>query len=107
MTRSLHGVLVSNLMPSTQGHHKYYVILEFKDGTKKTVHFGHKDYDDYTQHKDPERRRRYLLRASAIKDKNGDLTKDDIRSPNFWSINVLWGPTTNAKTNFNRLFNRK
>jgi Family of unknown function (DUF5754) len=64
---------------------KYVVTVDGKD-----VHFGHPDYEDYLDHKDPERRRRYLLRAKGIRDGKGRLTYKDPRSANFWSVHVLW-----------------
>lgn len=65
----------------------------------KTIHFGNPKYQHYEDktgiwksldHKDPERRKRYLARAKGIKDKEGNLTWKDINSPNYWSIKILW-----------------
>ena len=53
---------------------------------KKLVHFGQMGYMDYTMHKDPQRRERYLKRASNIK---GDW-KNNKYSPNNLSIALLW-----------------
>lgn len=60
---------------------KYYVIA---DGRR--VYFGAAGYSDYTEHQDPEKRRLYLARATAIK---GDW-KANKYSPNNLAINVLW-----------------
>ena len=57
---------------------------------EKKVHFGSPAYEDYTMHKDEDRRKKYLSRATKIKNKKGELTCEDIESPNFWSINLLW-----------------
>lgn len=54
------------------------------------VHFGQRGAEDFLDHGDPERRRRYLLRARGIRDGRGRLTRDRKSSPNFWSIRVLW-----------------
>ena len=43
-------------------------------------------YEDYTKHKDDDRRQRYLARATKIK---GDW-KEDKYSPNNLSIHILW-----------------
>lgn len=43
-------------------------------------------YEDYTKHNDPERRLRYLARATKIK---GDW-KNNPYSPNNLSIRLLW-----------------
>jgi hypothetical protein len=66
----------------------------------KWIHFGSKKYDNYFDrtgllngeydHLDDERRRRYLARATKIKDKEGNLTYKDKSSPNFYSVNFLW-----------------
>jgi len=46
--------------------------------------------EDFTQHKDPVRRKSYLARAKGIRDKQGNLTWKDKSSPNYWSVRVLW-----------------
>ncbi len=56
----------------------------------RAVHFGHPAYQDYLDHGDPERRRRYLRRAKGIRDGAGRRTWRDPASPNFWSVHVLW-----------------
>jgi len=61
-----------------------------KDGKKKLIHFGDSNMQDFTQHGDKERRKSYLARSAGIKDKNGNLTKDDKNSKNFWSRKILW-----------------
>lgn len=50
------------------------------------VHFGQLNFQDYTKHKDEDRRRRYLARATNIK---GNW-KDDKYSANNLAINLLW-----------------
>jgi deferrochelatase/peroxidase EfeB len=63
---------------------KKYMIEDPKTG--KMVHFGHMDYEDFTKHKDKERRERYLKRATNIK---GNWESNPY-SPNNLSIHVLW-----------------
>jgi len=70
---------------STRKNNKFMVLV--KD---KWVHFGHKDYKDFIDHKDPDRRKNYLSRARGIRDGNGKLTHKNKTSANFWSINLLW-----------------
>ena len=65
---------------------KYTVTLE----TGKKVNFGSAKYEDYLLHKDEERRQKYLKRAKAIKNKQGELTFNNPQSANYWSINLLW-----------------
>lgn len=61
-----------------------------KEGNKRLIHFGDKSMKDFTQHKDPERRRNYLSRSAGIKDKQGRLTKDNPNSANYYSRRYLW-----------------
>jgi hypothetical protein len=63
---------------------KKYMILDMAN--HKWVHFGDIEYEDFTKHKDQERRKRYLSRAKNIK---GDW-KDNKYSSNNLSINILW-----------------
>ena len=71
---------------SSRKNNKYMVTLP----SGKKVHFGSPAYEDYTMHKDEDRRKKYLSQATKIKNKKGELTCEDIESPNFWSINLLW-----------------
>ena len=66
------------------------------DSCSRVVHFGHKDYDDFTTHKDPERRRRYYLRfyGNALIEKIRAAEKKKILScrgtPKSYSTIYLW-----------------
>ena len=71
---------------SSRKNNKYMVKLP---GGKK-VHFGSPKYEDYTVHKDKERRDKYLSRAMKIKNKKGELTYTNPESSNYWSIHLLW-----------------
>ena len=65
---------------------RIYIPSTQKD---KIIHFGHTSYEDFTQHKDPSRKKNYLTRSAGIMSNRG-LTKDDYTSPNFWSRRFLW-----------------
>lgn len=66
----------------------------------KWIHFGNSNYEHYFDrtgllnkkfnHLDEERRKRYLARATKIKDKEGYLTVYDLNSPNYYSVRYLW-----------------
>ena len=71
---------------STRKNNKYMATLP---GGKK-VHFGSTKYEDYTIHKDKERRDKYLARAMKIKNKKGELTYTNPESSNYWSVHLLW-----------------
>lgn len=70
---------------------KKFMVRVFipKTGRDKIVHYGNSQYEDFTQHKDPKRKRNYLIRSSFIK-KGGSLSKNDYTSPNFWARRKLW-----------------
>jgi len=76
--------------------HKWTAI--FDDG--KRVSFGHKDYSDYTQTGDKERRRLYRIRHKK------DLETGDPRRAGFLSRYLLWGDSTDINTNL-REYKRK
>jgi hypothetical protein len=66
------------------------MVLAKKGDEVKLVRFGLRGMKDFTQHKDPERRKNYLARSAGIKGKGGKLTKDDPFSANYWARKVLW-----------------
>ena len=51
---------------------------------KKTVSFGATGYSDYTQHKDPERKQRYINRHKKAENWN------DPKTPGFYAKHILW-----------------
>ena len=61
-----------------------------KDGGKRLIHFGDANMKDFTQHKDPQRRKNFLTRSGGIRDKSGKLTAKDKNSANYWSRTILW-----------------
>ena len=69
--------------------HKMVVLAKKGDKVKK-VSFGHRDYEDFTQHGSEKRRENYLKRSAGIRNGDGKLTKDDPFSPNYWARKVLW-----------------
>lgn len=66
------------------------MVYVIKDGKKSLIHFGDATMEDFTQHKDPERRKSYLARSGGIRDKKGRLTKNNRNSANYWSRKILW-----------------
>ena len=63
---------------------------------KKTVSFGAKGMSDYTIHKDPERKARYIARHKS----NETWNKSGIKTAGFYSRNILWNkPTLQASVN--------
>ena len=77
----------------TSKHKK--VVLAKKGEEIKVVRYGHKDYGhNYSK----EARENYLARSAGIRDKQGNLTKDDKFSSNYWARKDLWaGPGGSVK----------
>ena len=67
---------------------KYYIITS----NNKKIYFGQANASDMTQHKDEERKQRYINRHKA----NENWTKSGIDTAGFWSRWLLWDkPTIN------------
>lgn len=82
-----------HLYKSSNSSKKFDVYVEnHRTGRTKKVSFGAKDYEDYSIHKDKERRRRYRIRHQHD-------NIDDYLSPGFWSWYILWGRSTSISKN--------
>ena len=74
----------NKIVPSNRAGKKYMVVLR-KNGKKiKTIHFGATGYSDYTQHKDEERRKRYMDRHRKNENWN------DEKTAGFYAYHILW-----------------
>jgi len=81
--------------PESQKMKKFRVVV--RDATKtKTIYFGDRAYEDYTQHKDTERRYNYLMRHKARENWSDPWT------PGFWSRWLLW-ETSDYETNLAKI----
>jgi hypothetical protein len=80
--------MVVKLTKLKSGEKKFQaVFFDDKTGKKlKTVKFGSRPYEDYTQHHDKERMKRYVDRH----EKREDWTRSGKYSPGFWSRWLLW-----------------
>ena len=74
------------LSNSTRAQKKYQVEL---DG--RTIHFGAAGYEDFTSHKDPQRKARYLARHSGE-------DWSDPTTAGFWARWLLWNKRTVAES---------
>ena len=82
------------IKPSNIKGKKYTAIFYDNSGKKiKTSQFGAKGYEDYTIHKDKQRRDRYRARHK------GNLSKTDYMSPAHLSYYILWGDSSSIKSN--------
>jgi hypothetical protein len=67
------------------GSPKKYTVV-FDNG--KSVSFGARGYQDYTMHKDPERKQRYVFRHSvSSRESHGASGK---YTAGFWAMHLLW-----------------
>ena len=84
------------IKPSNKKEKKYMAIID----DKKTIHFGAAVYSDMTQHKNEERKQRYIDRHSKRENWN------DPKTAGFWSRWILWEKPTlkEAVSNVNRKF---
>lgn len=94
--RNFVKIMQVELKRSTKPSKKMMVTLYDPNTHRRpvTIHFGASGYDDYTVHNDDERKRRYIARHSAIRDKNGQLAINNPRKPAFWSLYLLWNRKT-------------
>tara|TARA_R110000787_G_scaffold60435_1_gene137094 strand:- start:1529 stop:1816 length:288 start_codon:yes stop_codon:yes gene_type:complete len=73
---------------STNSKKKYMAVFSEKGKVKKTTHFGAAGMSDYTKHKDPERKTRYMKRHKKREN------WDDYMSAGSLSRYILWGETS-------------
>ena len=71
------------LKKSSNANKKYDALVE-----GKKVSFGQKNASDYTQHKDPERKQRYLDRHRKNENWN------DLKTAGAWAKAILWNKPT-------------
>ena len=74
------------LAKSTRSDKKFMV----KNSNGKTVHFGASGYEDFTIHKDEQRKQRYISRHQS--NENWDISGVD--TAGFWSRWLLWNKPT-------------
>tara|TARA_R110002111_G_C5851903_1_gene359823 strand:+ start:488 stop:784 length:297 start_codon:yes stop_codon:yes gene_type:complete len=75
---------------STKSGKKGMVYVKSSSGGTRLIHFGDSNMKDFTQHKDATRRKSYLARSGGIRDKSGNLTKNNKNSANYYSRKYLW-----------------
>ena len=72
---------------------KFKVVITDGD-KKKTIHFGFKGAEDFTIHKDEERKYRYIDRHKKREDWQNPFTAG------FWALHTLWNkPTLQSSLN--------
>ena len=86
LTQNAKNLGAVSLDYSKRKNNKYMATLP----SGKKIHFGSPKYEDFTIHKDKDRREKYLSRSKKIKNKKGELTYTNPESSNYWSVNLLW-----------------
>jgi hypothetical protein len=66
------------------------MVYVIKNDKKSLIYFGDSSMEDFTQHKDKQRRENYCTRSGGIRDKEGNLTANNKNSANYWSRKILW-----------------
>lgn len=66
-----------------EGKKKTVFVKNPETGNIKTIHYGDKNYEDYTQHKDKKRRESFRARHKC------DEAKDKTTA-RFWACTDLW-----------------
>ena len=81
-------IILNKPIRSTRPDKKKMVyVRDSKTGKIKLIHFGAKGY----KHNYSEKAwKSYIARASGIRNKQGELTKDNKLSANYWAIRYLW-----------------
>jgi hypothetical protein len=78
-----HEIVISK---SSKPDKKFKAVID----NNKTVHFGQAGASDMTQHKNEERKKRYIDRHK----KREDWTGSGFKTAGFWSKNILWNKST-------------
>ena len=87
---------------STNLMKKYMAIFYDEDDKKvKTTHFGANGMSDYTQHKDPERKQRYIDRHSHRENFNDYMSAGALSRWILWNKTSLKASITDYKNKFN------
>ena len=87
------------ILKSDREGKKFKAVFTKDDGKTKTVHFGSSMHQDFTQHKNLERRRLYRQRHEK------DLKGDPMRA-GYLSYYILWGNSTNLQANIRSFKNK-
>ena len=90
-------VKLLKVIPSKNPKKKWTAVFKLDNGKEKKTDFGFKNpkdpNNDYTLHKDKERRRLYRIRHKK------DLRTKDPTRAGFLSMELLWGDSTSLAKN--------
>jgi acetone carboxylase gamma subunit len=90
-----------SIKKDTDGVHKYVAVFLLDNEKTKTIRFGAYGYEDYTTHKDEERKKLYINRHRARENWNDPTTAGAL------SYHLLWSEKTfkTALSKFKKKFN--
>jgi|TARA_R100001129_G_scaffold20573_1_gene12902 hypothetical protein len=66
-----------------KGSKKKFVVLAKQGDKVRKIGYGHRDYKDFTQHKDPKRRKNFRSRHNC-------KTAKDKLTARYWACKKLW-----------------
>jgi len=99
--------ILLKIEPSKKSTKKYNALFRMEKNKFKTVSFGAPKMEDYLQHKDLERRERYLKRHEK------DLKTNDPLRAGYLSYYISWsgfeqtGKPTTSKKKLIQMYNKK
>ena len=80
-----------SLKKATKAPYKYTAVVENKStGRYNTIHFGNRNYEDYTMHKDDARKASYIARHKPRE----NWSVSGANKAGFWSKHLLWNKKT-------------
>lgn len=83
------GYTLVSIKPSNRSGKKMMATFKHTTtGRTKTTHFGSKNYSDYTKHRDPQRKQRYINRHRKRENWNNPMTAGAL------SLYILWNKPT-------------
>ena len=88
------------IKPSTRKDKKFMAIFTDGDKKVKATHFGSKGMSDFTIHKDPKRKERYLDRHRKREDWNAYMTAGALSRWILWNKPTLKGSIADYKKRF-------
>lgn len=94
-------VKLLSIKKDTDGIHKYVATFLLDTGRTKTTHFGAVGYDDFTTHKDEERKKLYLDRHEKNENWNNPVTAGALSRFVLWNKKTLKASIDDYKKRFN------
>lgn len=89
------------IVKSSKSDKKLMAVFEdCQSGRQRTIHFGSKGMSDYTIHKDPERKQRYIARHSKNENWNNPVSAGALSRWVLWNKPSLQASIADYKRRF-------